>query len=61
MFRLKGIEEKAVKLCLMFGNCGALAIALIGTLCGDDPLSSEVGPICNIRGVCGARVQTHKE
>jgi predicted permease len=25
--RLKGVEEKAVKLCLMFGNCGALSVS----------------------------------
>lgn len=47
---LKGIEAGAVTLALMFGNVGSLTIAIIGTLCGDDPLASKVGPKCAVKG-----------
>ncbi len=48
---IRGIGRKAVTLCLMFGNVGALSIAVVNTLCQDEPLKSEVGPLCNTRGV----------
>ncbi|KAM3571679.1 hypothetical protein VYU27_006288 [Nannochloropsis oceanica] len=50
-FRIRGIGNKAVTLSLMFGNVGSLAIAVVDTLCADEPLASEVGPTCALRGV----------
>jgi len=50
-FRIRGIGNKAVTLSLMFGNVGSLAIAVIDTLCADEPLASDVGPACALRGV----------
>ena len=50
-FGIRGIGRKAVTLCLMFGNVGALSIAVINTLCADEPLKSMVGANCNTRGV----------
>lgn len=50
-FRIRGIGKKAVTLCLMFGNVGSLSIAMIDTLCADEPLASGVGPDCDLRGV----------
>lgn len=48
---IRGVGKKAVTLCLMFGNAGALSIAVINTLCLDEPLKSGVGPLCAVRGV----------
>lgn len=39
----------------MFGNVGSLSIAVIGTLCADEPLVSMVGPTCNVKGREGSR------
>ena len=36
---------------MMFGNVGALSIAVINTLCASEPLRSGVGPMCAVRGV----------
>lgn len=35
----------------MFGNVGALAIAVVSTLCTSEPLRSQVGPACETRAV----------
>lgn len=35
----------------MFGNVGALAIAVFSTLCASEPLLSAVGPACEARAV----------
>ena len=51
VFRIRGIGQKAVTLCLMFGNVGSLSIAIIDTLCTEEPLASEVGPSCALKGV----------
>lgn len=48
---LKKSESAAVKLCVMFGNVGTLSIAIIQSLCMDEPLSSEIGPSCGTHGI----------
>ncbi|KAG8466265.1 hypothetical protein KFE25_002021 [Diacronema lutheri] len=44
-------ELRVVMGSLMFGNVGALAIAVVSTLCTSEPLLSEVGPTCEARAV----------
>ncbi|KAJ1639650.1 hypothetical protein T492DRAFT_856246 [Pavlovales sp. CCMP2436] len=44
-------EMRVVLGSLMFGNVGALAIAVVSTLCTSEPLLSEVGPTCEARAV----------
>ena len=51
ILRLKGLEAKATILCSMFGNVGALTIAVVDTLCKDEPLLSAIGPTCATEGV----------
>lgn len=51
VLRISPFEMRVVLGSLMFGNVGALAIAVVTTLCSSEPLVSEVGPICQSRAV----------
>mmetsp|Transcript_42030 Transcript_42030/g.91793 ORF Transcript_42030/g.91793 Transcript_42030/m.91793 type:complete len:550 (-) Transcript_42030:66-1715(-) len=43
LVRLNVTESKATSACIMFGNCGSLAIAVMQSLCMSEPLKSKMG------------------
>jgi predicted permease len=49
--RISPFEMRVVLGALMFGNVGALAIAVVSTLCASEPLRSQIGPACESRAV----------
>lgn len=51
VLRVPEAERRCVVGANMFGNVGALCLAVMSTLCTSEPLQSEVGAVCESRGM----------